>query len=45
MTLDEAIKIVDQYQKWRVGSDIDMVHPKILTQAINIILKEVKKKK
>ena len=44
MTLSEAIKTVEHYQKWRVGADIEMIHPKILTKALDLILKEVKKK-
>lgn len=44
MTLPEAIKIIEHYQKWRLGADIEMIHPKILTQALDLILDEVKKK-
>jgi len=43
MDLKEAIKILEHFQKWRVGSDIEMIHPKVLTKAIDLILKEVKK--
>jgi hypothetical protein len=44
MNLAEAIKTIEHYQKWRLGADIEMIHPKILTQALNLILDEVKKK-
>ena len=43
MELKEAIKILELYQLWRIGSDIEMIHPKVLTKAIDLILKEVKK--
>lgn len=43
MNLAEAIKIVEYHQKWRMGADLEMIHPKILTQALNLILEEVKK--
>jgi len=43
MTILEAIKILEHYQSWRVGSDIEMIHPKVLTKAIDLILNEVKK--
>jgi len=43
MDLKEAIKILEHFQKWRTGSDIEMIHPKVLTKAIDLILKEVKK--
>lgn len=44
MTLPEAIAILEQYQKWRLGADTEMIHPKILTKALDLILTEVKKK-
>ena len=44
MTLPEAIKIIEHHQKWRLDSDIGMVHPKIVTKALDVILNEVKKK-
>jgi len=43
MDLKEAIKILKHYKKWHTGSDIEMIHPKVLTKAIDLILKEVKK--
>lgn len=43
MTLSEAITILEHHQKWRLGADLEMVHPKILTQALDLILEEVKK--
>jgi len=43
MDLKEAIKILEHYQLWRTGSDIEMIPQKVLTKAIDLILKEVKK--
>lgn len=43
MTILEAIKILEHFQKWHTGSDIEMIQPKVLTKAIDLILKEVKK--
>ena len=44
MTTLEAIAILEVHQKWRLGNDAPMVHPKLLTKAINLILKELNKK-
>jgi len=43
MTLCEAIETIEHHQKWRLGEDIEMIHPKIITKALNLILEEVKK--
>jgi hypothetical protein len=44
MTLERAIEILEQYQKWRVG-DIENypVRPHNITEAIETILKHLKK--
>jgi len=43
MTLKEAIYILEYYQAWRAG-DVDwQVKPSKITEALNIVLKEVKK--
>ena len=44
MTLHEAIAILEEYQAWRLGIEKEMINPKALTQAIDVILNEVKKK-
>ena len=43
MTLIEAIATIEYYQSWRLGADTEMIHPKILTKALNIVLEEAKK--
>ena len=43
MTLLEAIATIEYYQSWRMGADTGMVHPKVLTKALNIVLDEAKK--
>lgn len=44
MGLKTTIEILDYHQQWRLGKRDDMIHePKKLTQAIDIILREVKR--
>jgi hypothetical protein len=44
MELKTAIEILDYHQEWRLGKREDMVHePKKLTEALDIVLSEVKK--
>ena len=44
MELQTAIEILEYHQKWRLGKREDMIHePKKLTEALNIVLSEVKK--
>jgi len=48
MTLIEAIATIEYYQSWRLGDDsemihTEMIHPKLLTKALNIVLDEAKK--
>ena len=43
MTLIEAIATIEYYQSWRMGADTEIIHPKILTKALNIVLEEAKK--
>jgi hypothetical protein len=38
MNLTKAINILRHYQLWRLGEEISMLEPKVLTQAINVIL-------
>ena len=46
MTPQEAIVVLKNYNKWRLGSDDDipMQYPKIITQAINVAISEMEKK-
>jgi hypothetical protein len=39
MKITEAVKLLRQHQKWRNGAEIIQIKPYVLTQAINVILK------
>ena len=44
MELKTAIEILEYHQKWRLGEREDMIHePKKLTEALDVLLSEVKK--
>ena len=44
MELKTAIEILEYHQEWRLGKREDMIYePKKLTEAIDIVLNEVKK--
>ena len=44
MELRTAIEILEYHQEWRLGKREDMIHePKKLTEALDIVLSEVKK--
>ena len=44
MELKTAIEILEYHQEWRLGKREDMIHePKKLTEALDIVLNEVKK--
>lgn len=44
MELKTAIEILTYHQEWRLGKREDMIHePKKLTEALDIVLNEVKK--
>jgi len=44
MELKTAIEILVYHQEWRLGKRDDMIHePKALTEALDVIIKEVKK--
>ena len=46
MELKTAIEILEYHQEWRLGKREDMIHePKKLTEALEIVLNEVKKLK
>ena len=38
MTLKEAIKELEYYQKWRIGADIPQPKPKDITESIDIAI-------
>lgn len=39
MSLQRAIEILKEFNEWRNGKDIAMIPPKIVTQAINTVIK------
>ena len=44
MEIQTAIEILEYHQEWRLGKREDMIHePKKLTEALDIVLSEVKK--
>tara|TARA_R110000803_G_scaffold10007_2_gene31073 strand:+ start:4103 stop:4243 length:141 start_codon:yes stop_codon:yes gene_type:complete len=44
MEINTAIEILEQHQEWRLGKHEYMIHkPKKLTQALDIVISEVKK--
>jgi hypothetical protein len=46
MELKTAIEILEYHQEWRLGKREDMIHePKKLTEALDVALLELKKKK
>ena len=44
MTLPEAVRIVKRHQEWRQGAEIEMSEPKIITQAIDTLLKQIEER-
>jgi hypothetical protein len=38
MNLKEAIKILEDYNKWRLGSKLDQPNPKEVTEALEIAI-------
>ncbi len=38
MTIPEAIKVLEDHQKWRLGADTEQTDPKKLTEAIEIAI-------
>lgn len=43
MTIEEAAKLLEHYNKWRKGADVKMINPKVLGEAIEIAVKELEK--
>jgi len=39
-TVDDAIVLLKEYNKWRLGADIEMPHPKSITKAIEKIIED-----
>lgn len=45
MTPTQAKQILTEYQAWRLGADTKQLHPKIISEAIEIVLLEFKPKR
>ena len=44
MDIKTAIEVLEYHQEWRLGKRDQMIHePKVLTEALDILLSEVKK--
>ena len=44
MNIEEAIKVLESHQAWRLGDDdVQMTDPKKLTEAIDVILFHLRK--
>ena len=43
MDVQEALRLLEYYNKWRNGADIKMPNPKDLSEAIDTIVNEIKK--
>lgn len=44
MKVKTAVKILKEYQLWRLGADTEILHPKQITEALNIAINELEKK-
>lgn len=38
MTLRKAIEVLKTHQTWRLGGVIEMIQPKVLTEALDVVL-------
>ena len=38
MKITEAVKLLRQHQGWRLGAEIEIIEPKVLTEVIDTIL-------
>ena len=41
MTIEEAVALLKQHNKWRCGADTPMQNPREITEAINIVIAEL----
>ena len=44
MTIKEAIDLLERHNSWRTGADIPMEEPRDITEAINLVINEYKKR-
>ena len=38
MTLQIALSILETHQRWRLGAEIQMAEPKVLSKALDVVL-------
>jgi hypothetical protein len=38
MTLEVALSILETHQRWRLGAEIQMEQPKVLSKALDVVL-------
>lgn len=38
MKLHEALSILETHQRWRLGAEIQMAEPKVLSRALDVVL-------
>ena len=38
MDLKEAIKVLREYNEWRLGADLEMLKPQIITEALKVAI-------
>ena len=44
MELKQAIEILTEYNQWRLGEDIPMIEPSLITVALNEVIEEYNNK-
>ena len=45
MKLSDATKVLKAHQEWRLGANTEMENPKVITEAIYVILRKLEPKK
>ena len=43
MKIEEAIEILERHNEWRRGANIEMANPTKLGEAIDVVIKELKR--
>lgn len=41
MDLKEAIKVLREYNEWRLGADLEMLKPQIITEALKVAIEKL----
>lgn len=40
MNIGDAIEVLRKYNEWRLGADVEMMSPRLITKAINKVIEE-----